>query len=217
MPHKRVPLPSYPRLGPHRTGRTESTQPLRHRTSQSNLVAAQASSSPTAVPDPFGSGPPVSLTERLDAAAFDRILGRVPHAWGARLIELLCEYPDAAERVRAAAATTSLVALKKLAVDPLPEVRAAVTLNQLIVDADVQTTLAQDEDERVVLALLTSRTPHRTACEHILSSGHVGARAVLVRRPLSPGLRTLIESRATTTSRHGLRPCSVHATTSTEA
>lgn len=144
--------------------------------------------------DPFGSGPPAhDLTDTIDAMSLQRMLGFVHGAWGATLLRALAVHPDPSQRIRAAVRTTSLVALKSFATDPVPEVRAAVTLNQLIVDADVQSTLAADPDERVVLALLHSRTPHRAACEQILRSRHSQARALLGSRRLSAGLLHLLE------------------------
>src|SRR5690606_7222203 len=79
-------------------------------------------------------------------------------------------------------ATWGLRDVRALAIDPDVEMRRLAALSPWVIDADLQTVLATDPDETVVLNLLKRVDPHREANLHILASRHTAARRELARR-----------------------------------
>ncbi len=75
--------------------------------------------------------------------------------------------------------------VRALAIDPDVEMRRLAALSPWVIDADLQTVLATDPDETVVLNLLERVDPHREANVHILASRHTAARRELACRNLT--------------------------------
>jgi hypothetical protein len=90
--------------------------------------------------------------------------------------------------------TWGLRDVRALAIDPDVEMRRLAALSPWVIDADLQTVLATDPDETVVLNLLKRVDPHREANLHILASRHTAARRELARRNLTTAtLLTIID------------------------
>lgn len=75
--------------------------------------------------------------------------------------------------------------IRALAIDLDVEMRRLAALSPWVIDRDLQTVLATDPDEEVVLNLLSKVDPHREANLHLLAGPHQRARRELARRNLT--------------------------------
>jgi hypothetical protein len=119
------------------------------------------------------------------AAATNRLAAKrltpAERAWKDQYLTLLANYPQLEVRI-GLAARGSLTMARTLVHDRSIRVRRALAVNPFIADLDLQTKLAQDRDESVVLALIDATDPWMEACEVILTGQHGEAKRELVRR-----------------------------------
>lgn len=107
--------------------------------------------------------------------------------WIASLSKLTTTHPD--PYIRASlASNASLSQLRHLASDTHIAVRLAVAESPMCIDADLQLTLARDEDAAVVHTMISNVTPYLETVKVLLSSPHVTVRLRLAQMNLREDL-----------------------------